>query len=201
MKKIIYLFTVVIIFGSGCCKKQAMASKESENTSTEINQNKEYEEAEKQAKLIEQMSQEKMPNEGEEYQKIAEKEIPENALARVQRTPCFGRCPIYTMIIFNDGRVEYYGKKFVEKEGRYFSKATNNQLEELTAKAQELGFFELDNIYDNKSVTDLPSTIITIKGEEGFKTVVGRYDTPKNFTTLVTFIESEFDKLEYSTPD
>ena len=33
----------------------------------------------------------------------------------LEKTACFGTCPIFTINIFNNGEVIYYGKKFVKK--------------------------------------------------------------------------------------
>jgi|GEM_PF-3609845 len=32
----------------------------------------------------------------------------------LEKTACFGTCPIFTINIFNNGEVIYYGKKFVK---------------------------------------------------------------------------------------
>ena len=209
MKYAIYLFTFIILFTTSCCKKQCCSSKNKETVKSEISakekesieKQKEYDEAEKRAQLIEQMKNEEIRNEGEDYYKMAEKEIPENAIARIQRTPCFGKCPIYIMTIYNDGRVEYFGKKFVDKEGIHFAKANPKTLQSLLNEAKRVGFFELDNVYDKEAITDLPSTITTIKGEEGFKTVVNRFDGPQNLRKFETFIETTFNALSFSSPD
>ena len=40
-------------------------------------------------------------------------------LISLQRTACFGECPIYKFEIYSSGDCIYYGKKFVEKIGQY----------------------------------------------------------------------------------
>ena len=35
----------------------------------------------------------------------------------LQRTACFGACPVYTVSIYADGTVAYNGERFVEVEG------------------------------------------------------------------------------------
>ena len=34
------------------------------------------------------------------------------------RTPCFGRCPAYSMQVFADGRIDYEGKRVVPMMGK-----------------------------------------------------------------------------------
>ena len=35
----------------------------------------------------------------------------------LERTTCFGVCPVYTLTIYGDGRVVYEGTRFVRTEG------------------------------------------------------------------------------------
>ena len=37
----------------------------------------------------------------------------------MERTGCYGTCPNYTIELFNDGKIKYTGKEFVEKIGKY----------------------------------------------------------------------------------
>jgi len=203
MIRLIYFSTILLFGFTACCKKGKVAEKTKTEATQEMTDKKELTmtQAEKEAAIALQMKEEQPPNEANDYYQMVSKEIPENAFARIQKTACFGRCPIYTMTVFDDGRVEYYGRKFVEKEGRHFAKATPKMLSDLLAKAKEINFFELDNIYDKQGITDLPSVIITIKNEEGFKTVVNRYNGPQELIKLETFFEDSFERLEYSSPD
>lgn len=38
---------------------------------------------------------------------------------QMERTACFGKCPVYSIELYNDGRIIYTGKRFIEDSGRY----------------------------------------------------------------------------------
>lgn len=192
MKYLIYLFTITTLFSS-CCGNKKLAKQENE----EKVEQQEMTDEEREAALIEQMKNEKIPSEGEDYYETVNKEIPKDAFARIQKTACFGRCPIYVMTVYNDGRVEYIGKKFVEKLGMHKANADKNKLEDLMKKAKEYGFFGLENVYDKEGITDLPSVITTLRDGDGFKTVVDRFDSPENLRKFEQYFEESFKSLDW----
>jgi hypothetical protein len=117
--------------------------------------------------------------------------LPDSLVARIQRTACFGRCPIYTLSVYESGYVDYIGEKWVEKEGRFSSRVDQSLIDQLMQKAKAINYFELEHTYDSKYVTDLPATITTLKGEDGFHVVVNRYQAPEQLTQFA----QEFDQL------
>ncbi|MEQ8908078.1 MAG: DUF6438 domain-containing protein [Vicingaceae bacterium] len=121
----------------------------------------------------------------------AKKKLPDSLYARIQRTACFGRCPIYTLSVYQSGYVEYLGEKWVEKEGRYATKVDQAVLDKLMKMAKEIQFFDLKHQYDSKYVTDLPSTITSLKEKGDFHIVVSRYEAPEKLNTF----NQEFDAL------
>ena len=47
------------------------------------------------------------------------KEIKKELVISLERTPCYGTCPIYKMEIFSDGSAFYHGERFVDRIGDY----------------------------------------------------------------------------------
>lgn len=127
----------------------------------------------------------------------ARKKLPDSLFARLQRTACFGRCPIYTLSVYESGYVEYLGEKWVDKEGRYAARVDQSKLERLMVMAKEVNFFQLDHQYDSKYVTDLPSTITTIKGKNEFQIVVSRYEAPENLNQFNRNFDDLFQDLNW----
>jgi hypothetical protein len=137
-------------------------------------------------------------SEKDETQVIAiNKALADSVVARIQRTACFGRCPIYTMTVFEGGKVVFEGKKWVDKEGTYEARVDDDKIEKLYSKANSVGFFDFESVYDNQYVTDLPSTITTLKREGKFKTVIGRYESPELLHEFENFFDSEFSRLAW----
>ena len=125
------------------------------------------------------------------------KTLVDSVVARIQRTACFGRCPIYVMTVFEGGSVMFEGKKWVEKEGVFRASVSKESIEKLYAKANEVGFFKMNNIYDNQYVTDLPSTITTLKIKGEFKTVIARYEAPDLLHEFNNYFDAQFSALNW----
>lgn len=126
-----------------------------------------------------------------------QKNLPDSLFAQLQRTACFGSCPIYTVSFYAGGYVLYQGEKWVDLEGVFYSRVSEKQLSEIQKKAEAINFFEMKAQYDNEHVTDLPSTITTLKGEEGFKVVANRYEGPERLEELEKLIDEIVDSLEW----
>jgi len=194
MKTTIYLFTILLVLNACKGKKDVAVQEEKPKTETAAS---EMTDAEREAAIIEQMKNEKLPNEGEDYYAMVEKEIPTNAVARIQRTPCFGRCPIYTLTVYEDGRAEYFGKNFAPREGKWTAAVSLELMEQLKVFANEIGYFELENVYDKEAVTDVPSTITSLRTEAGLKTVVNRFDAPGELYRFEQYFDELFMNVEW----
>ena len=95
----------------------------------------------------------------------------------LERTPCFGKCPAYTVTIFRSGHATYEGRSFDPREGLHTGRVDRATMEELLTRAEAIGYFGLQDSYDGP-VTDLPSTITRIVSGDRDKRIVARYRTP-----------------------
>lgn len=158
---------------------------------------------EKNAPLVEQpieQVEEKLQEaevEGEK-QNIA---FPSNAVARIQRTACFGRCPIYILTVYEDGRVLYEAQKWVENEGTFQAKTDPSKFKQLLSRAEEINYFALKNKYDSEYVTDIPSTITTLRKDDELKQIVNRYEGPDELRDFEKYFDSLYLQLEWSKQD
>jgi len=80
---------------------------------------------------------------------------------KLERTACFGFCPMYSMLIHGNGTVNYDGIRFVEINGTKTYEIPVDQVKELVTLIYETNYFSLDDRYEAQ-VSDLPSTITTI---------------------------------------
>jgi uncharacterized protein DUF6438 len=62
----------------------------------------------------------------------------------VRRTECYGFCPVFTLRLFADGRVEYEGKRFVIRRGIVRTRLTPAKLDTLRRVVAEANFASLD---------------------------------------------------------
>ena len=79
----------------------------------------------------------------------------------MERGPCFGTCPIYTLIIHANGTVNYEGEAFVQIEGTRNAKISPDQIDELVTAIENADFFSLEDQY-RFLASDLPSITLSI---------------------------------------
>jgi hypothetical protein len=101
----------------------------------------------------------------------------------MERTPCFGMCPIDKVQIFSDGKVIYQGIRFVDMMGTYEGEISEGQIIRLENQIRDMRFFMLMDEYDGP-VTDLPSTIFSVLWGEKQKRIVNRYNGAPSLKTL-----------------
>jgi hypothetical protein len=111
---------------------------------------------------------------------------PPNALLVIERGPCFGTCPVDTMTVLDDGAVSYEGKRFVVLLGRFQKRLDEHQVVALRAAFDEADFMGLRDVYDNRTVTDLPATSLFYRDRGGAtKYVQARVNVPEAVTHVV----------------
>ncbi len=111
----------------------------------------------------------------------------DSLFASINKEACFGKCPVYSMKIYNSGNVRYHGKNFVEKEGSFSMVLEKDQMRSFVEKAKEIKYMEMDDTYDNRNITDLPSIKSSIVIDKTRKSIKRRFGYPKEIL--------EFEKL------
>jgi len=114
---------------------------------------------------------------------------------KMQRSPCYGKCPNYTVEISNNGKVNYFGKMFVDYEGQHYSTISSADVDLIKAKINEVNFFELKDKYDSP-VTDIPSTIFEVTLNNQFKKITNRHNGPLELKDLEKLVEEIVYKSE-----
>ena len=115
---------------------------------------------------------------------------PVDVTITLQRTICFGACPAYTVTIAGDGRVEYVGEQFVRVRGKETATIPPEQVAALVEAFETAGFFDLKNEY-TANITDLPTTITSIRIGDRFKRVIDYYGAPQ----VLKDLERSIDKV------
>ena len=101
----------------------------------------------------------------------------------LQRTACFGTCPIYKIEIFSDGNGIYTGTRFVENIGVTKFSLSATQLNLILTKAKAIGFSNMKEEY-SEPISDLPTTFIQIKDKK-IRNYTGAPKTLKNLENLI----------------
>ncbi|HEX4641375.1 MAG TPA: DUF6438 domain-containing protein, partial [Chthoniobacterales bacterium] len=114
----------------------------------------------------------------------------------LERTMCFGSCPVYRLAVRSSGRVEFDGKAFVREKGKRTAQISAQDFARLAKKIEEINFFGLDKRYDGKgpdgtgvTVTDLPTRKTTVTKGRETKTVENYFQGPPGLKELEDLID------------
>lgn len=120
----------------------------------------------------------------------------DSLLASITRTPCYGRCPHYTISIYKTGLVVYDGKQFVNKTGIHTTRLSEEKLEEIKNMAAQLNYYNLEDKYESH-MTDLPSCTTTMNTEKGKKEIFHYGKAPDNLIKFERYLDGLFANQEW----
>lgn len=98
--------------------------------------------------------------------------------ATIQKSYCYGKCPVYKMTIYEDGRTILEGKANLDMIGVWELKLDMSELDAFTKMARNIGYMELEDKYDSE-ITDIPSTTTSIVIDGVRKEVYRRANYPE----------------------
>ena len=118
--------------------------------------------------------------------------IPDDFAIKLERTSCFGPCPVYSVTIDGKGNVTYEGKKFVRVPGRQSDQIPVSRVAELAATVERIRFFDLNDEYrvirnadgTTTMVTDLPTTFVTVTRGGQTKSIEDYVGAPESLKEL-----------------
>jgi len=113
------------------------------------------------------------------------------SVVTLERTACFGFCPIYKLTIFSDGKVVYEGKRFVKVTGTKTARISPAKARQLMMEFQRIQYFNLQDRYEGGH-TDAPSAITSFQMGRRFKTV-HHYLASPNAPQKLTDLEAKID--------
>jgi len=122
-------------------------------------------------------------NETNDKSTLTQVEDGDSLFAYIYRSACFGKCPTYKMSIYNDGTVMLEGIRNVRLLGTFKTKITKEEMEQFSAIADSIEFFEMNDEYDSP-ITDVPSTTISIVADGHRKEVYARAGYPQRIKKL-----------------
>lgn len=138
--------------------------------------------------------------ESEEYAPPARP--PRYLIASIEKTPCFGKCPVFQVQFYNDGLVKWNGRMNVERMGTYETHVDEDLLRRIKDKAKALHYFDLAPRYPEQSeVADLPSTITYVRVGDVEKQVVNTYQAPENLLAFENFLLELIERLNWKPAD
>lgn len=111
---------------------------------------------------------------------------------QLERTRCFGACPAYTVMVYEDGSIVFNGIDFVSNTGEHSATIDPDLVQQLADYIVEAGYFDLEDSYTNREATDMPSAItaVYINGEtKQINHYYGDFSAPEVLTEIETRID------------
>jgi hypothetical protein len=110
----------------------------------------------------------------------------------LERTSCFGMCPVYRLEIRGDGTVTFEGKMFVRVTGTQQAAIEPRAVQMLAREFTKIDYFALDDKYatiknpdgTESFVTDLPTITTSITLGSKYKRVVDYVGAPRKLREL-----------------
>ena len=112
----------------------------------------------------------------------------------IERTPCYGFCSTYTLRLFSDGHVEYFGQASVPFVGARRGKLDEYFFTKLARTAVGIGFFELQERYAC-GVTDNPTVYVAVV-RNGERKVIEHYAPEWNGPHALRLFEEAIDAVQ-----
>lgn len=115
----------------------------------------------------------------------------------LERSACFGTCPVYSVTLYGDGRVVYVGEDFVHATGERRSSIPAPAMHALVDFMLERHYTSLNDSYTTVGATDMPHAItsLTINGQQKR---VDHYFGDISAPLLLRQIENRIDRLANS---
>jgi hypothetical protein len=86
---------------------------------------------------------------------------PRTVSITMERTPCFGNCPVYRLDLDGSGKVAYDGRGFVKERGRREATVPAAEVQALANEIESAGYFTLRDNYP-PDATDHAIVVTTI---------------------------------------
>ncbi|MBS9766898.1 MAG: hypothetical protein KGV44_05095 [Flavobacteriaceae bacterium] len=104
---------------------------------------------------------------------------------KIERTPCFGSCPVYTVELLSNKTIVYKGVKNVEPLGEKVVHLSDAQYQRFINEIEALPFADYKLEY-GQNIRDVAFFYITCKGKK-IKTTQGK--VPKKLSEVIQKIE------------
>jgi Domain of unknown function (DUF6438) len=131
--------------------------------------------------------------------------VPQNPIGEnppmiyLQKTPCFGKCPVFEVKIKDNGSALWIGTKNVERIGVFNAQISKEMLAEIMKETEKIGYFNFSEAYpiNGKKIADFPMTITSIKNANGARRIENNFDAPVALQAFEQYLFEKLDKLDW----
>lgn len=125
------------------------------------------------------------------------------AMATIERTSCFGKCPMYKTTFFDNGEVKYVGKRFVDSIGTFTTLLSEDELNGIRQMVQDVDYFKLEDAYPTP-VVDFPKCLTSVNIDGKQKNILNGENAPRTLIGFERYLDSllkgkELTKISEST--
>lgn len=114
--------------------------------------------------------------------------ISDSLFFKMERTPCFGQCPVYSINIYQSGYAELEGRRFFDYVGTFKTRFSESEMVQIKEWANAANYWQLKHVYD-APVTDLPSTTTVLIIDKAANWVYNRMNAPDGLREFETNAE------------
>lgn len=118
----------------------------------------------------------------------------DNVIIALEKTICFGTCPVFKLQVYKDYTVEFEGIANTNPIGWYKGKTNEETVTQLFILAEKINYFGLKNIY-SKPITDVPVVYSSLLKDGKRKSIINHFMGPDELTEFENFIEMLFKPL------
>lgn len=106
----------------------------------------------------------------------------------LEKTACYGTCPVYSLNIYHSGTIELTGKENIAYKGKYCTRLKRAEWTRIRQAYLSGQFFSFRDQYTSR-LKDLPSTFVTFRWEGKSKTIEDYDGAPEELKKLEEMVE------------
>jgi hypothetical protein len=115
-------------------------------------------------------------------------------VASIERRACYGACPIYSLTVYRDGEVEYFGEQFVIVHGNQRAHVGPATIELIDRAFARANYFALAETYTTTNMTDMPYVLTTYSDGRRTKSIE-HYIGDRSAPPALEAVEDRLDAL------
>ena len=118
----------------------------------------------------------------------------------LERTACYGTCPVYKVILRNNGSLEYEGIQNVKRIGKYRGKINLWGFDKLVQLIEKSNFMDMQDRY-SIDMTDMPTVYTTVVYADGKKKRIMNYGNagPVELWAIEQLIDKLVDEAQWES--
>ena len=123
----------------------------------------------------------------------------------LERTPCRGPCPAYSVAVSSTGEVVYSGEAHVERSGTHRWRVSRRRLQRLAEALETAKYRRLEGDYSGGGAAEAPGCLISVEYDDGSSKSVGHCHADPAAPAALVELEDEIDRIlgveRFTEPD